>query len=603
MLAKFKGLLKRVETEGLVSLIQRLKLKIKSPRYAQWIRQTEPGQPNVMGEGGAQPGPSTSSPSTWPLISVLMPVYNIEARWLVKAIESVLGQNHPQWQLCIADDVSTVNHIRPILERYAQQDARIQVVYLEQNSGISAATNAALELAIGEFIALLDHDDELAPNALYEVATHLQQSPETDFIYTDEDQMTTRGKRQVPFFKPDWSPDYLHACMYTCHLSVYRTELVRWLGGFRSEYDGAQDWDLALRVTEQTDRVHHIPKILYHWRTLPMSAASGAEAKPWAHRAAQRVLQDMLDRSPYPGWVEPGPKAGSFRVRRHIQGNPLVSIIIPSAGACLETPAKHICLLQQCLDSIHRLSTYPNYEIILVDGYDIPESILQSIQGPNPRSKLRLIRCDQPFNFSQRMNLGAKAAQGNVLLMLNDDTEVITPDWIEALLELAQQPDIAAVGAKLLFPNGRIQHAGVLILGGNPTHAFLNSSGQYEGYYGSNLLNRNYLGVTGACLMIRREIFEELNGFDEGFPLNYNDVDLCLRAHQAGYRNVCVPYAQLIHYESVSRSGGLKSGELEALHDRFKGTDYLQNDPYYNPNLSVSNPYFQLAWPRQRLQK
>ncbi|MEM9906593.1 MAG: glycosyltransferase family 2 protein, partial [Cyanobacteria bacterium P01_D01_bin.44] len=519
-----------------------------------------------------------------------MPVYNVQAQWLISAIESVLAQSYSRWQLCIADDVSTVSHIRPILERYARQDARIQIVYLDKNNGISAATNAALAIATGEFIALLDHDDELAPHALYEVARHLQQHPNADFVYTDEDQITPKGKRQVPFFKPDWSPDYLHACMYTCHLGVYRTQLVRQIGGFRSEYDGAQDWDLVLRIAEQTDRICHIPKVLYHWRTLPTSMASGDQAKPWAYKSAQAALQDMLDRSPYPGWVEKAKKIGYFRVRRQIQGNPLVSIIIPSAGAYRIKQAKRICLLQQCLASIQKLSTYQNYEIVIVDGYDIPEPVLKAVQSP----KLRLIRCDQPFNFSQRMNLGAQAALGEVLLMLNDDTEVITPDWIEAMLELAQQREIAAVGAKLLFPNGHIQHAGVLILGGQPTHAFLNGSGAHEGYNGSNFVTRNYLGVTGACLMIRRSVFEKLNGFDESFPLNYNDVDLCLRAHQAGYRNVFTPYAELTHYESASRQEGVAPEELGALHRRFEETGYMQADPYYNPNLSVANSHFQL---------
>ncbi|MEM9165277.1 MAG: glycosyltransferase, partial [Cyanobacteria bacterium P01_F01_bin.4] len=496
MLTQLKALVKVFETEGGSNAFQRLKLKLRSPRYGQWIWLTA----RLEAREAAQ---DLSSPSESPQISILMPVYNVEAPWLIKAIESVLAQRYAQWQLCIVDDVSTASHIRPILERYAGQDARIQVVYLPKNEGISGATNAALAISTGEFIALLDHDDELAPNALYEVAKHLRHSPDTDFIYTDEDQITPAGKRKIPFFKPDWSPDYLHACMYTCHLSVYRTALVRQVGGFRSEYDGAQDWDLALRITEQTDRIHHIPKVLYHWRTIPASAASGEQAKPWAYEAAKKALQDMLGRSPYPGWVEPGPKAGYFRVRRHIQGNPLVSIVIPSAGASLETgskktASKQVCLLQQCLDSIHRLSTYQNYEIIVVDGYDIPPPILKAIQSP----KVRLVRCDQPFNFSQRINLGAEAAQGRVLLMLNDDTEVVTPGWLGAMLELAQQPDIAAVGAKLLFPNGGIQHAGMLILGGNPTHAFLKGSGQHEGYYCSNFVNRNYLGVTGACLMI-----------------------------------------------------------------------------------------------------
>ena len=467
---------------------------------------------------------------------------------------------------------------------------------MSKNQGISAATNAALNIANGEFIALLDHDDELARNALYEVVQHLQSYPDSDFIYTDEDQITQKGTRKNPFFKPDWSLDYFHACMYTCHLGVYRTSLIREIGGLRSQYDGAQDWDLVLRLSEKTHRIHHIPKVLYHWRTLPTSAASGAQAKPWAYNAAQKALQDAIDRSPYPGTVEPLPnKPGFFRVRRHIQDHPLVSIIIPSAGTCMPLKNQQVCLLEQCLKSIRKLSTYQNLEIILVDGYDIPNQYLQAVQGPD----LRLIRCDQPFNFAQRMNLGAEAASGEVLLMLNDDTEVITPDWIEAMLELAQQKEIATVGAKLFYPNGRLQHAGVLILAGNPSHAFHNASSQYDGYYCSNIVNRNYLGVTGACMMIRRSVFDELQGFDESFPLNYNDVDLCLRAHQAGYRNVFTPYAELIHYESISRGSGLKPGELERLHTKFADSGYMVDDPYYNPNLSVRKPFFQLAWPSE----
>ncbi|MEM8614210.1 MAG: glycosyltransferase family 2 protein [Cyanobacteria bacterium P01_H01_bin.105] len=591
MLTKLKRLLKILKTEGFLSVVQQIRLKVSSPRYDQWIKQTE----REFIDGFAKD--SSILDNSGPLISILLPVYNVESIWLTKAIESVLAQQYPHWQLCIADDASTVQAIRPLLERYSQRDPRIDVVFCSQNGGISAATNAALERANGDFIALLDHDDELAPNALYEVTRHLQVYPDTDFIYTDEDQITQKGKRKNPFFKPDWSLDYFHGCMYTCHLGVYRTSLIREIGGFRSQYDGAQDWDLVLRLTEKTNRIHHIPKILYHWRTLPTSAASGAQAKPWAYAAAERALQSAVDRSPYPGTVKPLPgKPGFFRVRRHIQDTPLVSIIIPSAGTRLDIKGTSICLLEQCLASIRHLSTYPNYEIILVDGYDIPEATLQPIQGPD----LTLVRCDQPFNFSQRMNLGTQAAQGDILLLLNDDTEVITPDWIEAMVELAQQKDIGAVGAKLFYPNGRLQHAGMVILAGNPSHAFHNGNGSHDGYHCSNIVNRNYLGVTGACLMMRQDVFTALGGFDESFPLNYNDVDLCLRIHEAGYRNVYTPHAELIHYESVSRMSELKPGELERLHAKFAHTRYMVDDPYYNPNLSVRRPFFQLAWPSER---
>ncbi|WP_170944056.1 glycosyltransferase family 2 protein [Leptolyngbya sp. BC1307] len=531
-----------------------------------------------------------------------MPLDNTDAIWLIKSIESVLNQRYARWELYLTGIVSTARHIRPILERYAQQDQRITFVLLEQNRSISAANNVALTLAKGEFVALLESDAELAPTAFYEVATYLRAHPKADFIYTDVDQITQAGDRQNPFFKPDWSPDYFHSYMYTLHLSVYRTSLVRKIKGFRSEYEGAQYWDLALRISEQTSQIHHVPKVLYHRRTLPSSLSSGVDANLRASRAAQRALQDMLDRSPYPGWVEKGAKSGLFRVRRHIQRRPLVSIVIPSAGTHLKIRGQQVCLLAQCVSSIRRLSTYQNLEIILVDGYDISKATLKLVQGAD----LKLVRSDQPFNFSQRMNLAAQSANGEILLMLNDDTEIMTSNWIEAMLELAQQTEIGAVGAKLFYPNGRLQHAGMLILTGKPGHAFHNGSGNHDGYYYSNIVNRDYLGVTGACMMMRHRLFEELNGFDESFPLSYNDVDLCLRAHQAGYRNVFTPYAELIHYESVSRANGLSPGipgELERLHEKFAGSCYLQNDPYYNPNLSSRRPFFQLAWPDGRNQQ
>jgi GT2 family glycosyltransferase len=379
--------------------------------------------------------------------------------------------------------------------------------------------------------------------------------------------------------------------MYTCHLGVYRTSLIREIGGFRSEYDGAQDYDLVLRVVEKTTNIYHIPKVLYHWRIIPTSVTSGEQAKPWAFIAAQKALEAMLERSPYPGHVETGPRAGFFRVRRHIIGQPLISIIIPSAGQTIETANGSLCLLENCLRSIQQ-STYSNFEVIVVDGYDIPKSTLEAIAAPN----LHLVRCSEPFNFSMRINRGTAAAKGQFLLLLNDDTEVITPDWLESMLELAQQQEIGAVGAKLLFPNKKIQHVGVIILNGNPGHPFYGYQEDHPGYFCSNIINRNYLAVTGACLMVRTELFHQLEGLDEGFPLNYNDVDFCLKVVQAGYRNVFSPYTQLIHYESVSRQEGLKPGEWERLNNRwkkqFKG---LKEDPYYNPNLYKGAANFELV--------
>lgn len=522
-----------------------------------------------------------------PTFSIIMPVYNVEEEWLKRAIDSVLNQLYLDWELCIADDASPAPHIKPLLTYYSKLDRRIKVVFREENGNIVAASNSALELATGDYIALLDHDDELAIDALYENAKLINQHPNADFIYSDEDKISTNGDRSDPFFKPDWSPDYFHACMYTCHLGVYRTRLIRDIGGFRSGFDGSQDYDLVLRVVEQTRNIYHIPKVLYHWRIIPASVTSSEDAKPWAYEAAVRALQDMVDRSPFPGRVEPGARAGFHRIRRDIQGNPKISIVIPSGGATLDTAMGNVCLLQQCVQSIRDRSTYRNFEIVVVDGYDVPDDVLGAIAG----NDLQLVRCAEPFNFSQRINLGAKAATGNILLLLNDDIEVKTPDWLESMLEFAQQPEIAAVGAKLFFANGTIQHIGVMVLSGNAGHAFHQVAGDHPGYFLSNLVNRNYLAVTAACMMMRRDLFFELGAMDETFPLNYNDVDLCLKAHQAGYRNVVTPYAQLIHYESASRQAGLRPKEWEHLNTKWKAYFEQLNysDPYYNPNLSAHN--------------
>ncbi len=527
-----------------------------------------------------------------PKFSIIMPVYNVEERWLKKAIASVINQVYPNWELCIADDASTAPHIKPLLTEYSKLDCRIKVVFREQNGNIVAASNSALELATGDYIALLDHDDELAIAALYENAKLINAHPDADFIYSDEDKIDIQGRRSDPFFKPDWSPDYFHSCMYTCHLGVYRTSLIRQIGGFCPGYDGSQDYDLVLRVVENTKAIYHIPTVLYHWRIIPASVTSGEDAKPWAYEAAQRALTDMVARSPYPGRVEAGARAGFHRIRREIIGNPLISIVIPSAGQTITTETGCLCLLEQCLQSIRDRSTYRNFEIVLVDGYDVPDAVLTAIAGAD----LTLVRCAEPFNFSQRINLGAKAAQGEILLLLNDDMEVVTPDWLESMVEFAQQQEIGAVGAKLFFADGTIQHAGVMVLGGNPGHAFRGVAGDHPGYFLSNLVNRNYLAVTAACLMMRRSLFFDLGSMDEAFPLNYNDVDLCLKAHQAGYRNVVTPYAQLIHYESASREPGLRPREWENLNQRWQPYFEQLNDcdPYYNPNLSRNEVMFEL---------
>ncbi|WP_290881803.1 glycosyltransferase [Fischerella sp.] len=586
---KLKQIWLKRRTVGLLSfLFQRSLSKWKQKRnYQKWIRRHRLDEKDTLS--------AHEQIKQWklrPKFSVITPVYNVDAVWLEKAIESVINQIYADWELCIVDDASTKPRIRSILTSYSKLDPRIKVVFRTENGHISAASNSALELATGDYIALLDHDDELTIDALFENAKLINQHPEADFIYSDEDKIDIKGKRSDPFFKPDWSPEYFYSCMYTCHLGVYRTSIIREIGGFRSEYNGSQDYDLVLRVVEKTKNIYHIPKILYHWRTIPSSAASGSEAKPWAYLAGQKALQAMVERSCYPGIVEQTNNSGLYRIRRDVIGQPLVSIIISRSVKSSNAGQVSLGNLENCIRSIYQLSTYRNFEIILVDAYDIAEAISNKITAFD----VQLVRCAEPCNVSMQINQGAVQAKGQFLLLLNDNTEVVAPDWIESMLELAQQSEIGAVGAKLLSPNDRIQHVGIVLLDGTPYHTFYGFDSTHPGYHCSNIVNRNYLAVTAACLMIRQEVFHELGGLDEDFSLNYHDVDLCLKAHQAGYRNVVTPYAQLLYYESASREKGSRPQEWHQLNHKWK--DYfkqLGTDPYYNPNLSLLSPNFEIV--------
>jgi glycosyltransferase involved in cell wall biosynthesis len=512
-----------------------------------------------------------------PRLSVLLPVFNIEPRYLRAAIESVRRQTYPCWELCIADDGSTVPEVRAVLEEYARADPHIKVTFRDHNGGIAAASNTALALATGEYVALLDHDDELAEHALSRVAREIVADRDLDMLYSDEDKLDAEGRHFAPFFKPDWSPEYFLACMYTCHLGAYRTSLVRDLGGFRSAYDFAQDYDLALRVVARTQRIAHIPDVLYHWRALPSSTAAAGAAKPQAHDAARRAVQNHLVETGRHGTVEPGPVPGFHRARFTIVGRPRVSIIIPTAGREARIRGQATTFVANCLESIRRLSTYTNYEILVVDNDDIPDGLLSQLD------KCGAVRIPytEPFNLSAKMNLGAAKASGDQLVFLNDDVEVLEPDWLEAMLEYAQQPEIGAVGARLLFPDGRVQHAGVVVVDGDPIHQEYGEPRDGLGYFCGAVVPRNCTAVTGACLMTRAEVFHGLGGFSEAFPLNYNDMDFCLRVRESGRRIVFTPYAELYHYEAASKAG-IFPPELDAFKARWQ--QKLPPDPYYNPN-------------------
>ena len=529
-----------------------------------------------------------------PLISILLPVYNVKVGILRQAIDSVLRQIYPYWELCIADDLSRSPHIRTTLEEYARRDRRIKVVFRSERGNISAASNSALALATGDYMALLDHDDELAEHALFRVAQTIIADRSLDLIYSDEDKLEADGRHVDPFFKPDWSPEYFLTCMYTCHLGVYRLSLVRELGGFRGEYDTAQDYDLALRIVARTRRVAHIPDILYHWRKLPNSTARSHRAKPQAHETAGRALASYLKTTGQPGRIEPGPFAGLHRVRFTIIGRPKVSIIIPTASRPTRIRGRDTTFVGHCIQSIRRTTRYPNYEIIAIDNDDMPADLQRELD----RWDVRRVSFTDEFNLASKMNLGAAKADGDHLLFLNDDIEVITPDWLECILEYSQQSSIGAVGVKLLFPDGRLQHVGVVLLDGDPTHPFYGNPGKDIGYWGGNFLTRNTSAVTGACMMTRADLFHELGGFDEGFPLNYNDVDYCLRVVSKGKRVVFTPYAQLYHYEGATKSG-IFAHELEAFKKRWY--DQWNRDPYYNPNLSINYHDFRIQAPEEIL--
>ncbi len=526
--------------------------------------------------------------SSPPMISVLLPIYNVAEVYLRACIDSVRRQIYTNWELCIADDASPKPHVKKVLQEYAALDSRIKVVYLERNGNISAASNAALKLVTGTHVALLDHDDELAEHALFAMAKVLVADPDVDMIYSDEDKLSRTGKHIDPFFKPDWSPEYFLACMYTCHLGVYRTDLIRQLGGWRSEFDGAQDYDLVLRIISREPKVVHIPDILYHWRVIPSSTASGAGVKPEAYGRARKALEQHLERQGREGRVEPGPTHGYHRIRYAIKGQPLVSIVIPSACKKVQLRGRETWFVLECVASIRSRSTYSNLEIIVLDNHDMPADLTAELKP----HKVRLIPFTEPFNLARKMNLGAFSAKGEQLIILNDDIEVISPDWIESMLEFSQWPEIGAVGAQLLFPDGTQQHNGVTVLDGNPGHPFYQYPGEHEGYFLSSQVHRNWSAVTGACMMTRADVFNSVGGFSEKFPVNYNDVDYCLKVLRTGRRIVHMPYARLYHHESVSVK---RTGEHELTAFKDSWLKLLPRDPYYNPNLSLNACDFRIS--------
>ena len=520
-----------------------------------------------------------------PKISVVMPVFNPPEIYLHEAIKSILDQVYPYWELCVADDASTKPYVKSILAEYGGKDSRIKVVYRNENGHISRASNSAIEMATGEFIALLDHDDLLTPDALYEVAALLNKHPQADIIYSDEDKIKEDNNLCEPYFKPNWCPDSFLSRMYTSHLGVYRRSLINEIGGFRVGYEGSQDYDLVLRLTEKTDRIFHISKILYHWRIHSNSTASSLASKNYAADAAYKALTEALERRGDTGRVIPAP-GGHHIVRYEIADFRLVSIIIPTKNLGN--------ILDKCLISIFDKTEYPNYEVLLIDNGSTETKTQEVIEKWKTKESSRF-NCeilDIPFNYSKINNFAVAHAKGEYLLFLNNDIEVITPNWLNAMVEQAQRPSIGAVGALLLYPDNTIQHAGAVVgVGGVAGHSHKHYPSSSHGYFNQIQTINNYSAVTGACLMCRREVFEDIGGFEEELSVAFNDIDLCLKMIDKGYRNIYVPHAVLYHYESKSRGyedtpekQARFSHEVKYMQSKWK--KLIEHDPCYSPNLT-----------------
>ncbi|MCK5360823.1 MAG: glycosyltransferase, partial [Gammaproteobacteria bacterium] len=519
-----------------------------------------------------------------PLISLVMPVYNVDAKWLEAAIKSVETQLYENWELCIVDDASTREETIAYLKTL--RHPRIRTRFLDNNRNISGATNEAIRFANGEYLAFMDNDDELTPDALYEMIKAINET-DADLIYSDEDFIDLEGNYSDPHFKPDYSPDLLLSHNYITHFVVAKKSLVEGVGLLNSRFDGAQDHELLLRMTETAEQIHHVQKVLYHWRKSETSTSLSPDAKPGALISARLVLQSTIERRGIDAEVIDEKEPFFFRVKRRIKGSPLVSIVIPFR----DKPD----LLDTCVNSILDNSTWENIEIIAVSNNSRSSETFSLIhQLEEKSSHFHCVEFNEEFNFSRVVNYGVSQAKGEYLIILNNDIEVISWDWIEAMLEHAQRDEVGAVGAKLLYPNNTIQHAGIIIgLGGYAGHSHKLSRVNSPGYF--NLLQsiHNVSAVTGACLMISSSKYNAINGFDEeNFKIAYNDVDFCLRLREQGLLNVFTPYAELYHHESISR--GYEdteeklerfSGEKERLKARH--ADILEHgDPYYNPNLT-----------------
>ncbi|MCL2914159.1 glycosyltransferase family 2 protein [Shewanella corallii] len=561
-------------------------------QYQRWITESEPklwSRTNPIELAARDNSPS---------FSIVVPTYNAKSEWLNACIESVLAQNYSKWQLVVVDDASTCVTIKACLNEWqakSKAEPRIQIIQRDLNGHISAATNTGLSYCTGDYICFLDHDDMLSPHALHELADIIIQSPDIKLIYSDEDLMTEAGERVTPHFKSGWNPELLLAHNYLTHLCCYRRTFVNQLGGFGVKVNGAQDYDLALRASRELDasEIRHIPKVLYHWRMVEGSTATSSDAKPYTDKAGLNALNAHLEMICPGATAEYTDRAHFYRVRWPLPAVlPKVAVIIPTRNG-LE-------VLKPCIVSL--LSTdYQNMEVVIVDNGSDDVDALDYLHSLKHTPGFKVIRDDGEFNYSRINNLAADNTDAELLCLLNNDTEIISADWLKEMVTQAIRPEVGCVGAKLLYPDDTIQHAGVVLgLGGYAAHSHRGIERHAPGYFCRAQLPQNLSAVTAACLVVKKSIYDEVGGLTESFEVAYNDVDFCLKVMKAGYRNLYTPYAELYHHESKTR-GQDTSPEKNARFDREKARlsqywqPWLDNDPYYNPNLTRSREDFSIG--------
>lgn len=553
--------------------------------YGGWIKYNEPKDADLKVQ-------MKKKFAIEPKISVVVPMYNTKEKFFKDLVNCMISQTYSNWELCLADGSPKQNEN---LKKYIEKDARIKYKFLNENKGIAGNSNAAIDMAEGDYIALLDHDDILAEYALYEVVSYINKWPEAEFLYSDEDKIDENDNRYDAYFKPDFAPDTLRCQNYICHFSIFKKELMEKLGGFKSDYDGAQDYDIFLRMSEtaKVENIKHIPKLLYHWRVHNESTAKlNSHAKNYAFEAGKKAIEDHLKRIGLDGTVSEGCIEGIYRIDYKVIGEPKVSIVIPNKDG------KDI--LTVCINSILEKSTYKNYEIVVVENNSETEEIFDYYKELEKNEKIKVVHYpNKGFNYSAIINFGVRNSSGEYIVQLNNDTELITPNWLELMLGFCQRPDVGGVGVKLYFPDETIQHAGIIVgIGGIAGNRFKSIPKSGHGYFAKESMIENLSAVTAACIMNPKSVYEEVGYMDEKLAVAFNDVDFCLKIREKGYLIVYNPFVEFWHYESKSRGQENTpakirrfQGEISTFEQRWP--EILDTgDPYYNINLSLDTEVY-----------